>query len=88
MTNQLLPKIIALWMLLSNRGQPALIIGENGSQLVGAERELRKMIKGWSADDLKEFSAEKGMEWKFITPGVPHQKGCAEALVKSAKLAK
>lgn len=44
------------------------------------------MIKGWSADDLKEFSAEKRMEWKFITPGVPHQNGCAEALVKSAKI--
>lgn len=26
------------------------------------------------------------MEWKFITPGVPHQNGCAEALVKSAKI--
>ena len=26
-------------------------------------------------------------EWKFITPVAPHQNGCAEALVKSCKLA-
>ena len=27
------------------------------------------------------------MEWRFITPGAPHQNGCAEALVKSVKIA-
>ena len=67
------------------RGQPALMISDNGSQLVGAERELREMIQGWNVQELKEFSAEKGMEWKFATPAAPHQNGCAEALVKSAK---
>ena len=61
------------------------MISDNGSQLVGAERELREMIQGWNVQELKEFSAEKGMEWKFATPAAPHQNGCAEALVKSAK---
>jgi hypothetical protein len=28
------------------RGQPALMISDNGTQLVGAERERREMIKG------------------------------------------
>ena len=27
------------------------------------------------------------MRWQFITPGAPHQNGCAEALVKGAKKA-
>ena len=69
------------------RGQPALMISDNGTQLVGAERELREMIKGWDEKELKEFSAEKGMEWKFITPVAPHHNGCAEAMVKSSKKA-
>ena len=30
------------------RGQPALMMSDNGSQLVGAERELREMIQGWN----------------------------------------
>ena len=69
------------------RGCPSLMISDNGSQLVGAERELREMVKGWDTNKLREFSAEKGMQWKFTTPASPHQNGCAEALVKSCKLA-
>ena len=69
------------------RGQPAFMMSDNGSQLVGAERELREMIRGWNIEQLRDFCAEKGMEWRFITPTAPHQNGCAEALVKSCKLA-
>lgn len=45
------------------------------------------LIRGWDTEQLREFSTEQGMEWKFITPESPHQNGCAEALVKSCKLA-
>ena len=69
------------------RGQPALMMSDNGSQLVDAERELREMIQGWNHKELKEFSTEKGIRWQFITPGAPHQNGCAEGLVKGAKKA-
>ena len=41
----------------ANRGQPALMMSDNGSQLLGAERELREMIKGWNHKELKEFNA-------------------------------
>ena len=41
----------------ANRGQPALMMSDNGSQLMGAERELREMIKGWNHKELKEFNA-------------------------------
>ena len=70
----------------SIRGQPA-IMSDNATQFVGAERELREMIAGWDKKQLQEFCAEKGMEWKFITPKAPHQNGCAEAMVKTCKRA-
>ena len=60
---------------------------DNGTQLVGAVAELRNMVRGLDAKKLREFSAERGMEWRFITPGAPHQNDCAEALVKSVKIA-
>ena len=69
----------------SIRGYPAMMISDNGTQLVGAQRELRQMIEGFAA--LREYCADKGMQWKFTTPGAPHQNGCAEALVKSCKSA-
>ena len=49
------------------RGQPELMISDNSSQLVDAERELREMIQGWNHKELKEFSVEEGMRWRFIT---------------------
>ena len=45
------------------------------------------MIEGWDVDELKTFCAEKGIRWKFVTPAVPHQNGCAESLVKTCKKA-
>ena len=72
---------------LSIRGQPAMMMSDNGTQFVGAERELCEMITGWNKDELREFCAEKGIKWKFTTPAAPHHNGCAEALVKSCKKA-
>ena len=69
------------------RGYPKCMRSDNGTQLVGAVAELRQRVKGLDAKKLREFSAERGMEWKFITPGAPHQNGGAEALVKSVKIA-
>ena len=63
------------------------MISDNGSQFIGAERLLKELIKGWDIEKLREFSAEKGLQWQFTTPASPHQNGCAEALVKSCKMA-
>ena len=69
----------------SIRGCPHFMLSDNGTQLVGASNELRQMIQGWNIKKLRDFCAENGMKWQFITPGAPHQNGCAEALVKSCK---
>ena len=71
----------------SIRGQPAIMMSDNGTQFVGAERELREMIGGWNKLELHQFCAEKSMEWKFTTPAAPHHNGCTEALVKTCKRA-
>eukprot|EP00057_Strongylocentrotus_purpuratus_P008606 XP_011663080.1 PREDICTED: uncharacterized protein LOC100889075 [Strongylocentrotus purpuratus] len=77
----------ALRRFIAVRGQPAQFLSDNGTQFVGAERELREMVRGWSERELKDFCAEKRVVWKFVTPGAPHQNGCAEAMVKSCKFA-
>ena len=60
---------------------------DNGTQFVGAEKELRQMVSGLNQLQIQEYCAEKGMPWKFTTPAAPHQNGCAEALVKTCKSA-
>ena len=74
-----------LQRFFSLRGQPSLMMSDNGSQLVGAE--LKAMIEGRDQIKLEEFGAEKGMTWKFTTPTTPHHNGCVKSLVKSAKRA-
>ena len=63
------------------------MLSDNGTQLVGAARELREMLKGWDIEKLRDFCAENGMVWQFITPVAPHQNVCTESLVKSCKYA-
>ena len=71
----------------SIRGYPSVMMSDNGSQMIGAARELREMVRGLDNYQLPEFCAEKGIEWKFTTPASPHQNGCTEALVKTCKRA-
>ena len=40
----------------SYRGYPEVLISDNGSQMVGADRELQLMIEGWDIAKLKEFA--------------------------------
>lgn len=60
------------------RGEPELMISDNGSQLVDTERELWSMIEGLDREKFHKFSAEKGMKGKFTTPAAPHQNGCVK----------
>ncbi|XP_067029239.1 uncharacterized protein [Acropora muricata] len=69
------------------RGCPAVLLSDNGSQMVGAARELRQMRQGHDPNLLRDFCAKTGTQWIFTTPAAPHQNGCAEALVKSCKRA-
>ena len=71
----------------SYRGYPKLLLSDNGTQMIGAENELKRTIEGWDESKLKEFCADRGMKWQFITPLAPHQNGCSEAMVKSVKTA-
>ncbi|XP_068749365.1 uncharacterized protein [Montipora capricornis] len=71
--------------LFSIQGYPAVILSDNGTQMVGVANELREMVKGLDGNRLSQFCGEKGIKWIFTTPAAPHQNGCAEALVKSCK---
>ena len=42
------------------RGQPAVILSDNGTQMVEADKELKEMVKGWNVDDLRTFLRRRG----------------------------
>lgn len=59
--------------------------GTNGTNFVGANREMREAIASWQETHTLDFVQSKGTEWHFITPSAPFQGGLWEAAVKSMK---
>lgn len=70
--------ILAIIYFMSIRGVPKKIFSDNGTNFVGAERELRQMAMNLDHDVLKEKLSIKGI-------GAPHFGGCWERDVRSVK---
>ena len=77
----------ALSRFTSIRGYPARIFSDPGSQLIGADNELKKVWANMEAAEMIRNGAENGMEWTFGPGDSPWHQGAVEALVKSAKRA-
>ena len=55
----------ALDQIVAERGKPAMIVSDNGTELTG-----NAMLK---------WAEENGVEWHYIAPGKPQQNGFAES---------
>ncbi|XP_011684943.1 PREDICTED: uncharacterized protein LOC105448195 [Wasmannia auropunctata] len=69
------------------RGVCATITSDCGTNLVGADAELRRLFSAASKDwrELSNTLANDGTLWRFNPPGAPHFGGKWEAAVKSVK---
>lgn len=70
---------------VARRGSCYKMYSDNGTSFVGAEREIARAYKKWQQDGTVDSVAKRGTDWKFMTPGAPHQGGIYEAAVKSMK---
>ena len=69
---------------IARRGKPSTIWSDNGSNFIGAEKELLACIKSWNGIAPTIF-AHTVVAWKFNPPGAPHHGGSWERLVRSVK---
>ena len=79
--------LLALSRFASIRGWPQIICSDPGSQLIGAEKELREAWQNLNQDELSKDGAQKGMKWIFGPADSPWYQGAVESLVKGAKRA-
>ena len=74
---------------VSRRGLPTLIWSDNGTNFVGADREIKELYHFLEKDDTQQsisrFLTDQKIEWKFNPPSSPHFGGLWEAAVKSTK---
>ena len=77
----------AFYLMVNRRGLPQEIITDNGTNFVGAEKELRLLVQQLDLDRIMASTANKGVKWHFNPPHAPHFGGVFETMVKSAKKA-
>ncbi|XP_071107331.1 uncharacterized protein [Haliotis cracherodii] len=77
----------ALFRMAHRRCMPKDVISDNGTNFVGAAKELKQLISGLNSDVLKSNLANKSVKWLFNPPHAPYFGGVFESLVKSAKRA-
>ena len=82
--------IRALRRFISRRGKPSLIWSDNGTNFVGAAKELKAIFaflqEPETQRDIFTFCTTQSIDWKFIPERAPHFGGLWEAAVKSMKL--
>lgn len=77
--------IMVLRRMMARRGKPRNIYGDNGTNFVGAERELQECLDRIDQAKISDTLSQDRIQWFFIPPSAPHFRGAWERLVKSAK---
>ncbi|XP_017468190.1 PREDICTED: uncharacterized protein LOC108360428 [Rhagoletis zephyria] len=71
---------------INRRGYCKLMTSDNGTNFVGAEKELRSAFQKCMADTrLRSFFADSKIEWRFNPPSAPHMGGYCETGIKRTK---
>ena len=79
--------IMALRRFIARRGKPSLILSDNGSSFIGAERELKESIAEWNQSRIQDKLSQENISWKFLPPAASHMGGAWERLVGTVKRA-
>lgn len=82
--------LAALTRFVSRRGPCSDIYSDCGTNFVGADATLRRLIHSHvnsppAQDSIQQFVVQKGINFHFNPPAAPHQGGLWESAVKSAK---
>ena len=79
--------LMAIRRMVTRRGHPAHIWSDNGTNFVGAEKELREAVKRLDGERIRDQLSTDGVQWHFNFKWPPHFGGVWERLVQSAKRA-
>ena len=66
--------VMRIERFIARRGTPSVIWSDNGTNFVGAEKELLNCIQSWNGQAPPEL-AKNDIRWKFNPPAAPHHGG-------------
>ena len=73
--------------MINRRGVPVLVISDNGTNFVGASRELKELTTAMDRQKIIATTACIEVEWQFNPPASPHFGGVHEVMIGAAKRA-
>ncbi|XP_062713800.1 uncharacterized protein LOC134290641 [Aedes albopictus] len=76
----------AIRRFIARRGAPLEVFTDNGTNFVGAGRELAEEIRNLN-NELNSTFTNSHTQWRFNPPAAPHMGGCWERMVRSVKVA-
>ncbi|XP_063955063.1 uncharacterized protein LOC135153986 [Lytechinus pictus] len=77
--------INAIRRFMARRGNVKEIRSDNGTNLVGAEKELKMEIRKWNQSQLHDELLQKEVKWTFNPPGASHHGGVWERMIKTVR---
>ena len=77
--------VMCLRRFINRRGEVKEIRCDNGSNFVGAQRELKESIEKWNQGRIESELIQHGCKWIFQPPAASSMSGVWERLVRSAK---
>lgn len=77
--------ILVLTRFIARRGCPTDIYSDNGTNFVGAVKELRELVQGWNESKLNNYLSQKGTQWHFQPPCSSHRGGIWERMIRSVR---
>ena len=77
--------IAAIRRFIARRGAVREMRSDNGTNLVGAEKELRKELESWNQAQLHNAMLQKNIKWTFNPPGGSHHGGVWERQIRTIR---
>ena len=72
--------IMALRRMIAKRGKPRGFLSDNGTNFVGADRELRDCLDNWNKGEIQDEMAQEAIEWHFNPPAATSFWRCLGAI--------
>lgn len=77
--------IAAIRRFIARRGAVKQMRSDNGTNLVGAEAELRREIERWNQAQLSDAMLQRNIQWTFNPPGGSHHGGVWERQIRTVR---
>ena len=77
--------IQALERFMARRGQPSEIWSDNGTNFIGAQKELKRAVQQWNQDQIHAHLLKKEIDWKFNPPAASHMGGVWERQIRTIR---